>query len=82
MRDTIKLASLSKIYTNHDVRAIAITLWYDAQVQVNLRPSCSSCLMRALQQNISQSRLLYFLSSKSQYAECGFPRSLWNYPEE
>ena len=39
LRDTFKLVSLSKIYINHGVRTIAITLWYDAQVQVNLRPS-------------------------------------------
>ena len=32
MKDLSKLASLSKIYTNHSVRATAITLWSDAQV--------------------------------------------------
>ena len=32
MKELSKLASLSKIYTNHSVRATAITLWSDAQV--------------------------------------------------
>ena len=32
MKDLSKLASLFKIYTNHSVRATAITLWSDAQV--------------------------------------------------
>ena len=32
MKDISKLASLSKMYTNHCVRATAITLWSDAQV--------------------------------------------------
>ena len=32
MKDLSKLASLSKIYTNHSVRATAITLWSNAQV--------------------------------------------------
>ena len=32
MKDLSKLASLSKIYTNHSVRATTITLWSDAQV--------------------------------------------------
>ena len=32
MEGLSNLASLSKIYTNHSVRATAITLWSDAQV--------------------------------------------------
>ena len=32
MKELSKLSSLSKIYTNHSVRATAITLWSDAQV--------------------------------------------------
>ena len=32
MKEISKLASLSKIYTNHSVRATAITLWSDRQV--------------------------------------------------
>ena len=32
MKDLSKVASLSKIYTNHSVRASAITLWSDARV--------------------------------------------------
>ena len=32
MKDLSKLASLSKIYTNHSVRATAITLWSNTQV--------------------------------------------------
>ena len=32
MQEISKLASLSRIYTNHSVKATAITLWSDAQV--------------------------------------------------
>ena len=45
MKEISKLASLSKIYTNHSVRATAITLWSDRQVPSryimhgDLRPS-------------------------------------------
>ena len=57
MKDIPKLASLSKIYTNHNDRAIAITMWSDAHVPHggDLRPP-----LRSKPQKL-QLRLLYKL---------------------
>jgi len=39
MKDISEAAALSQIYTNHSVRATAITLWSDAQINAHIRSS-------------------------------------------